>query len=279
MRVVLVLLCAAGLLGRLAAATAPTATPTPAPTAATPAKALPAPGELFTVAGRPAFLIPAPAAARPTPAARGKPWVWYAPTLPPYPGKEERWLIERLLAAGIALAGIDVGESYGSPAGRAQFTALHDHLVRTRGYSAKPVLLGRSRGGLQLLNWAADHPENVAAFAGIYPVCNLASYPGLAKAAPAYGLTPEQLAASLPQHNPPDRLAPLAAARVPLFAIHGDIDKLVPLEANSGLLRDRYAALGGTMTLIVPPGQGHNLWPGFFESEELLAFVLRHARD
>ena len=64
---------------------------------------------------------------------------------------------------------------------------------------------------------------------------------------------------------------------MPLFAIHGDVDRLVPLEANSGLLRDRYTALGGEMTLLVPPGQGHSMWRGFFESGELVAFVLRHA--
>ncbi len=256
------------------------ALPPPAPPPAAPkAKVLPLPGEQFTVAGRPAFLIPAPPASNATAApAAPKPWVWYAPTLPPYPGNEERWLIERLLAAGVAIAGIDVGESYGAPAGRAHFTALHDHLVRTRGYAPKPVLLGRSRGGLQLLAWAADHPDRVAAFAGIYPVCNLASYPGLAKAAPAFGLAADQLADSLAAHNPVDRLAPLAAARVPLFAIHGDVDKLVPLETNSALVRDRYTALGGTMELVIPAGQGHNLWPGFFQSPELLAFVLRHSR-
>ena len=203
--------------------------------------------------------------------------VWYAPTLPPYPGEAERWMFERFTRAGIAIAGIDAGESYGGPAGRAAFSTLYAELTGRRGYSNRPVLLARSRGGLQLLNWASDHPERVAAFAGIYPVCDLASYPGLAKAAPAYGLTPEQLAAGLAQHNPVDRLAPLAAARVPLFAIHGDVDRLVPLEANSGLLRDRYTALGGTMTLIIPPGQGHSMWRGFFESGELVAFVLRHA--
>jgi hypothetical protein len=32
------------------------------------------------------------------------------------------------------------------------------------------------------------------------------------------------------------------------------------------------------MTLIVPRDQGHNMWPGFFESEELVQFVVRHAR-
>ena len=240
---------------------------------ATADKKLPLPGAVWRIDGRTAFLIPA---AEP-PAGRPKPWVWYAPTLPPYPGDAERWMFERLTRAGIAIAGIDVGESYGSPSGRAGFSALYAELTGERGYARKPVLLGRSRGGLQLINWAAEHPGRVAAFAGIYPVCNLASYPGLEKAAPAYGLSVEELTADLARHNPVDRLAPLAAARIPLFAIHGDVDRLVPLEANSGLLRERYTALGGTMKLVVPPGQGHSMWSGFFRSEELVAFVLEHA--
>jgi pimeloyl-ACP methyl ester carboxylesterase len=238
-------------------------------------KQLPLPGETFTVAGRPAFLIAAPPGANPT---APRPWVWYAPTLEKYPGKEEVWLISRLLAAGVSIAGIDVGESYGSPAGRELFTALHAELTRIRGYSAKPVLLGRSRGGLQLLSWAAEHPEKVGGFAGIYPVVNLTSYPGLDQAAPAYALTTAELAAQLTAHNPVDRLVPLAAARIPLFAIHGDRDTLVPLDTNSALLKSRYTALGGDMKLIIAAGQGHNLWPGFFENPALLAFLLAHAR-
>ena len=254
----------------LLASLAPLAAPSPA-------KILPLPGEVFLVAGRTAFLIP-PKNSAVAVTVKSKPWVWYAPTLEKYPGKEERWMFEQFLAAGIAIAGIDDGESYGSPAGRKLFSALHAEMTNTRGYAPRPVLLGRSRGGLMLLSWAADNPEKVAAFAGIYPVCNLASYPGLAKAAPAYGLATDQLAAHLPEFNPVDRLAPLVAARIPLFAIHGDADKLVPLEANSALLKQRYTALGGAMELIVPPGQGHNLWPGFFQCAELVAFVKTYAR-
>lgn len=236
-------------------------------------KKLPLPGEVWRVDCRTAFLIPATE----PPVGRPKPWVWYAPTLPPYPGDAERWMFERFIRSGVAIAGIDVGESYGNSSGRDAFSALYAELTDKRGYSRKPVLLGRSRGGLQLINWAADHPAQVAAFAGIYPVCNLASYPGLEKAAPAYGLTLEQLTADLSRHNPVDRLAPLAGARVPFFAIHGDVDRLVPLETNTGLLRERYKALGGPVTLIVPPGQGHSMWLGFFQSEDLVGFVLKHA--
>ena len=35
-------------------------------------------------------------------------------------------------------------------------------------------------------------------------------------------------------------------------------------------MKRRYAALGGNMQLVVPPGQGHNMWTGFFECQELV---------
>lgn len=238
----------------------------------TPKKKLPLEGEVFEVSGRTAFLIPA----KPDLHAASKPWVWYAPTLPNLPGSEERWMFERFQAAGIAIAGIDAGESYGSPDGNKVFDALHAAMT-ARGYSAKPVLLGRSRGGLMLLSWAAAHPDKVAGFAGIYPVCNLASYPGVDKAAAAFHLMPDDLQAKLKDFNPVDRLAALAKAKVQLFAIHGDSDVVVPLEANSGRVKERYTALSGSMTLIVPPGQGHNMWPGFFRCQELVDFVIARA--
>ncbi len=238
-----------------------------------PQKELPRPGEVFLVDGHTAFIIPAKANFART----SKPWVWYAPTLPGLPAKEEQWMFDQFLDAGIAIAGIDVGESFGSPAGRKLFSAFHAEMAGARGYSAKPVLLGRSRGGLMTLSWAAENPDKVAGFAGIYPVCNVASYPGVAKAAGAYEMKPEELEAHLKEHNPIDRLAPLASAGVPLFAIHGDVDTVVPLAANSGLVKERYTALGGSMQLIIPPGQGHNMWPGFFRSQDLVRFVKAHA--
>lgn len=238
-----------------------------------PKKALPLPGEVFDLSGRTAFLIPADA----DPHAATKPWVWYAPTLPNLPGPEEAWMFGRFRAAGIAVAGIDAGASYGSPAGNKVFDTLHAEMTR-RGYSAKPVLLGRSRGGLQTLSWAAANPDKVGGFAGIYPVCDLSSYPGVAKAAGAYELKADELERRLKEFNPVDRLEGLAKAKVPLFAIHGDVDKVVPLEANSERVATRYTEFGGAMTLVVPKGQGHNMWPGFFRCRELVDFVIAAAR-
>ena len=239
-----------------------------------PKKVLPLPGETFQLQGHNAFVIlPQSKSTNAT-----TPWVWYAPTLPGLPGIEEKWMFERFMQAGIAIAGIDVGESYGSPDGRKLYTAFYDELTARRGFAAKAVMLGRSRGGLMTLCWAAENADKVAAFAGIYPVCNIASYPGVTNAASAYHFTPDQLAAHLTDHNPIDRLDSLAKAGVPLFSIQGVSDQTVPLELNSGEMRKRYEALGGKMQLIVPPGQGHNMWQGFFQCQELVDFVITEAR-
>ena len=245
------------------------------PVLAAPAqKNLPVKGEVFTVKGRTAFLI-LPKAPKPD----GRiPWVWYAPTLRSLPGKAEKWMFDRFLAKGIAIAGIDVGESFGSPKGRALYSALYKELVEKRRLAKRACLLARSRGGLMLYNWAAENPKSVACIAGIYPVCNLKSYPGLARACGAYGMGKQQLAAKLADHNPIDRLAPLAKAKVPIFHIHGDSDRVVPLEKNSGEVAGRYAKLGGKMTLKTIKGQGHSMWPGYFQCQELVDFAITHAR-
>jgi len=263
-----------------------------------PSKELPIVGEVFSVEGRTAFLI----LPRSVAASNEMPWVWYAPTLPSLPGQAEKWMFQKFSDAGIAVAGIDVGESYGNPQGCALFSAFYAELVGKRGLSKRPCLLARSRGGLMLYNWAIEHPSFVAGIAGIYPVCDFLSYPGLKNACAAYGLaealilvgqtsegafglgnkgaqglTEAQLLAQLAAHNPIDRLASLAEAHVPIYHIHGDCDTVVPLEENSGKLAQRYRQLGGEITLNVVKGQGHNMWPGWFQSQELVDFVIAQA--
>ena len=102
--------------------------------------------------------------------------------------------------------------------------------------------------------------------------------PGLKRACGAYGLTAEELKIELPKHNPIDRLASLAKAKVPIFHIHGDKDGTVPLDKNSAHIKERYDKLGGPMTLEIVKGQGHNMWPGWFQSQNLVDFVIKHAK-
>ena len=122
-------------------------------------------------------------------------------------------MFRQFLNAGIAIAGVDVGESYGSPRGRDTYNALHKMVTEERGFAQKACLLARSRGGLMLYCWAAENPEKVNCIAGIYPVCNIASYPRLTRACHAYDMTESELADNLDEHNPIDRLC---AVRCPI---------------------------------------------------------------
>ncbi len=55
-----------------------------------------------------------------------------------------------------------------------------------------------------------------------------------------------------------DNLAPLAGAKVPILLVYGDSDRGVPHSENSGVVYDRYKALGGPVERIIKPGQGHH---------------------
>ena len=193
---------------------------------------LPLPAELFEVNARGAFVM------TPEQPAAGNPWVWYAPTLRNYPHGSQQFYFEQLLAQGIAIAGYDLGEVRGAPESSAKFTGFYDAMV-AKGYSTTPVLLGQSRGGLMLLCWAFRNPGKVGAFAGIYPVCNIASWPlqnSKRSVLADYGLPEEAILKQLGTFNPAGNLAGLANAGVPIFLIHGDSDSVVPYRDNSAFI-------------------------------------------
>ena len=204
-----------------------------------------------------------------------KPWVWYAPTLiGQHPDESHEWMFRQLLENGFSVCGVDVGESYGNPKGRQIYTELYRLVVAEYGLAPKACLLAQSRGGLMLYNWAAENSAHVQCVAGIYTVCNLTSWPGLAVASPAYGMEEGDLRACLAQHNPIDRLKPLAKAGIPILHVHGDADRVVPIEQNSGELVRRYKALGGCADVLVVPGKGHEVCDEFFKCEPIVAFLL-----
>jgi predicted esterase len=188
---------------------------------------------------------------------------------------------EKFLAEGISIAGYDLGEVRGSPDSSDKFTLFYDEMVR-RGWSSKPILLGQSRGGMMTLAWAFRHPDKVRAWVGIYPVCNLLSWPiknSEAATLADFGLTKEVLLARASEFNPIDNLQRLLDHKIPMFAVHGDADKVVPYEENTKLLKERYEARGGTFRVKVISGEGHQVTPSFFECQELIDFVLHHTKE
>jgi predicted esterase len=228
--------------------------------------------ESFEVSGHKAYLEAAPKQAA------GKPWIWYAPNVN---GKfiilNHKMYTDAFLKAGIAIASFDLGEVRGSPASSAKFSLFYDEMVK-RGYSKKPILLGQSRGGLMTLAWAVRNPDKVTAWAGIYPVCNLASYPlrlSKKETLADYGMSEEELRAKLGELNPIEDLAGLAKNKVPMFSVHGDKDVTVPYDENTQVLQERYQALGGRCEVKIIPGRGHEVTPAFFQCQELVDFILK----
>ena len=227
---------------------------------AKPVKTPPMAIEVFSVEGHKAFLI------SPTNKVVGdaSPWVWYAPIQgdSDKPGGHLTWMFEKFLDAGISIAGMNTAQAYGlygGPQDRALFTALYDELVRKRGLSRKPCLLAQSRGGFQIYNWAAEHPAAVACIVGIYAAYDASgwlSYTG----------------------RPLEHLEGLANAHVPLFNVHGDSDDRVPIEKHPAELHRRYRQFGGDATLVVVKGKGHAVLPEYFQCQELVDFVISHAR-
>ncbi|OYW77228.1 MAG: hypothetical protein B7Z37_05200 [Verrucomicrobia bacterium 12-59-8] len=234
---------------------------------------LPKTAEVFEIDGHKAFLYAAP-----TPAA-GKSWLWYAPTLNGLSLFGRKMYFEAFMKAGICIAGYDLGEVRGSPASTEKFTLFYEEMVK-RGYSSKPILLGQSRGGMMTLAWAFRHPDKARAWVGIYPVCNLASWPlknSKAQTLADFAMPEAELVANLSEFNPVDHLQGLLANKVPMFVVHGDSDVVVPYELNTGLLKERYRAGGGQINVKVIPGEGHKVGPSFFECQELVDFVLKNA--
>jgi len=210
----------------------------------------------FVVNGRAALLV------RPKAAAPGAPWIWRTEFF----GHEPQADIA-LLGRGFHVAYLDVQNMYGAPVAMKFMEEFHAQVTHAYGLSPKPVLEGMSRGGLFAFNWAALHPDRVAGLYVDAPVCDFKSWPGGKGIGPGspgdwqellkvYGFTEEQ--ALNYSKNPVDNLAPLAKANIPILAVIGDADEVVPVSENINLVEARYQVLGGKIRVIRKPGGKHH---------------------
>jgi pimeloyl-ACP methyl ester carboxylesterase len=255
----------------VAALTAPsvdkTSQPTPAPFWSGYSK------QDFTIDGHKAILI------EPKTPLPGKPWIWRTEFF----GHEPQADVA-LLAKGYHVAFINVQDLYGAPVALRQMEKFHDYLVKNFGLSPKPVMEGFSRGGLYAFNWAACHPDEVTALYVDAPVCDFKSWPaGKGKSKPwpkewegckkVYGLTEEQ--AMTYSLNPVDNLKPLASAHIPILAVCGDADNIVPIDENILVVEKRYKELGGEIKVISKPGCGHHPH-SLVDPTPIVDFILSH---
>jgi pimeloyl-ACP methyl ester carboxylesterase len=212
-----------------------------------------------------------------------KRWVWIAPYWLGISrdggAVEHRMYVDRLLAAGFHVAGVNVGTSCGSPTGAEVFHEFYELLQKEYELNPKARLIGQSNGGLIAYAWAFRHPECVDKIAGIYPATDFRTWPKLPQVITypdpdlGYNLTLDELTARILELNPIDNLAPLAKAGVRILHIHGDKDELVPMAENSTELARRYQELGGRAEIVVIPGLAHG-GPVFYQNEPFIEFLL-----
>lgn len=210
----------------------------------------------------------------PAEAAEGNPWIWRPAFFDAFPSVDVA-----LLAKGFHIVYLDLTHEYGNPRSVALGTDFYQWICENYALSEQVTLEGFSRGGLYALNWAIANPEKVACLYLDAPVCDVFSWPGREQPELWQDLlqkwdTTDKEMASFPG-NPIDHLQPLAAAGVPILAVCGDSDRVVPYSENMEVLRNRYVALGGPVEVILKPGCDHH--PHSLENPEpVVDFILRH---
>ena len=210
----------------------------------------------------------------PAEAAEGNPWIWRPAFFDAFPSVDVA-----LLAKGFHIVYLDLTHEYGNPKSVALGTDFYQWICENYALSEHVTLEGFSRGGLYALNWAIANPEKVACLYLDAPVCDVFSWPGREQPELWQDLlqkwdTTDGEMASFPG-NPIDHLQPLAAAGVPILAVCGDSDQVVPYSENMEVLRNRYVALGGPVEVILKPGCDHH--PHSLQNPEpAIDFILRH---
>jgi len=196
----------------------------------------------------------------PASALAGNPWIWRA-RFPDWHTQADSILV----AEGYHLAYINTDNMYGSPEAITIWDAFYTFLNHSYGLHKKVALMGVSRGGLFIYNWAKQNPDKVASIYAEAPVCDFKIWPGgfgssegnpedWEKLKKAYGFNSDQ-EANLYTDNPIDGLEVLAANKIPILHMIGLNDKIVPADENTMSLISKYISLGGIAT-VVPCTEG-----------------------
>lgn len=224
----------------------------------------------FYWAKRPCVLI------IPKEAAPGKPWIWRTEFFDHQPQVDLA-----MLAKGWHVAYMNASNLYGAPKAIALFNEFYAHLVIHAQLSRRVVLEGFSRGGLYAINFAATHPTRVAALYLDAPVVDLNSWPRKkapkqwAEALEAYNVP--EAAMDTFKGNPINRIGMLIGAKIPIIAVCGDADDVVPYAENMGVIEKRYKEAGAPIQVILKPGGNHH--PHSLEDPTpVVEFLMNNAR-
>jgi sialidase-1 len=185
----------------------------------------------------------------------GNPWIWRA--------RFPDWHTEAdsiLVSEGFHLAYINTDNKYGSPNAVKIWDDFYEFLTTKYKLQKKVALMGVSRGGLYVYNWAKKNPDKVACIYAEAPVCDFKSWPaGFGESSGShkdwsnlkkeYGFNSDN-EAKVYSNNPIDSLEALAEAKVPILHMVGLKDKIVPVDENTIPLINKYIKLGGNASVV-----------------------------
>lgn len=198
--------------------------------------------------------------------AAGRPWLWVGE----FAGHLKS-LEQGLVARGWHVAYVKASNRFGSPQAMAIWEAVYEELHGRLGLSARPALLGISRGGLYVNAWTRLHPDRVSVLYLDNGVCDIRSWPGgfaltqrgtgsatdwkLCRAEFGYADDAEAQAKAV---RPADGLAPAIAAGVLLISVHGTADKVVPYADNAAHVVNLWQRQGGRVRVFAKEGGDHH---------------------
>lgn len=213
----------------------------------------------------------------------GNPWIWRA--------RFPNWHTEAdsiLVSEGFHLAYINTNNKYGSPNAIKIWDDFYEFLIPKYKLQKKVALMGVSRGGLFVYNWAKKNPNKVACIYTEAPVCDFKSWPaGFGESSGSqkdwdnlkneYGFVSDN-DAKLYSNNPIDSLEILAKAKVPILHMVGLKDKIVPVDENTLPLINKYIKLGGNASVVtctkgIQKLEGHHF---LIETPRLVADFIKY---
>ncbi len=221
----------------------------------------------------------------PTVAAEGKPWLWIG-EFAGHLKSLESGLVEK----GWHVAYVSQSNKFGSPNAMAVWEKLYTELHDKRGLSAKPALLGISRGGLYVNSWVRLHPDRASILYLDNGVCDIRSWPGgfeltkksggskgdWAKYKTEFGFADDETAIAK-SIRPSDNLLPAIKSNVLLISCHGTADRTVPYEDNAGKLVEFWEQNKGRVKLFTKENGDHHPH-GLLDPKPLIDLLVAEAK-
>lgn len=209
--------------------------------------------------------------------AEGRPWIWRPAFFNAFPSVDKA-----LLEKGFFVVFYDMTHMYGSPRAMELGTEFYNMMCQSYNLSPKVTLEGFSRGGLWTFNWAAKNPEKIACVYVDAPVCDVFSWPGRERKElwnellREWNLSEEEMSDF--KGNPIDNLIPMVKSKIPVIAVCGGKDKVVPYNMNMKLLAERYRSMGGIVETILKSDCDHHPH-SLDEPSPVVDFIVRNQPD